>query len=733
MMLRVMLFEIYRHYRLRLAPGATVVKNTVVTTKPAAVPIIRVPREQNARPQAPAAEGDRPAGPAPAPAAPDWGAPTEIPETSAYRHLVIAYGSNFGANKGLAERFAERSRFHGYTSDVLTLNELVESPPRTQPWLLIVMTSTYTSNPPSNAATFKSWLERTEPGGQTWRNCQYLVWGLGNSQWNAFLAFPRYVHNKLSELGATPLAEFGYGDVGSPVWERRHTDWSSRVWPVLLELSGARPTEAAAARDAAEKAEAGALTRADSNTAMHRSLQAEDIEPEPAAEATSASSIMRRMSSGSRRWATSMRGGTPGSADQSRGQSRVLLVPTILTNAVGMDTVQARVLVCRELLSSGSPKRARHLEVSLPPGVTYQVGDHIGVCPKNDEELVERLAQRLGAALDSLFTVPKTMNVSAVPKGVVLQVRNVLTNLIDITGRPTVPLLDLMLVKVADPAERSRLLGIRDVLQTPDGPDSPLRAAIDAGGYDVLRLLDEFPSCSLNIFEFLAVAQQLRPRYYSTCSSPRVHGDGVAHVTVGFEPTPVPGMPGRDFRGMSSRYMHTLREGDRLNVFHDSADGFHLQEDVTKPMIFVSVGTGFAPMRAFLWERLALKRAGVPLAEAALFNGIRSTSLDYIYRDEIGQFASDGVLNHVHIATSREPPRQREYVQDQIKEQGALVWRLLAADGYVYVCGSQPMRDAVRTAFTDVVAQHGSLPREQAEAYLGEMETATRYRPDLWG
>ena len=325
------------------------------------------------------------------------------------------------------------------------------------------------------------------------------------------------------------------------------------------------------------------------------------------------------------------------------------------------------------------------------------------------------------------------MNVSAVPKDVVLQVRNVLTNLIDITGKPTVPLLDLLLEKAADPAERSGLTGIRDVLQTPDGPDSPLRTAIDAGGYNVLRLLDEFPSCSLNIFEFLRVAQQLRPRYYSTSSSPRIHGDGIAHVTVGLEIIPVPGMPGRDFRGMSSHYVHTLREGDRLNVFHDSSDGFHLQQDVTKPMIFVSAGTGFAPMRAFLWERLALRHAGVPLAEAAIFNGIRSTSLDYIYRDEIERFAAEGVLNHVHVATSRERPGHRDYVQDQIRAQGALVWRLLAADGYVYVCGSQPMRDAVRDAFVVVVTEHGSMPREHAEAYLDELETTARYRPDLWG
>ena len=465
---------------------------------------------------------------------------------------MIAYGSNFGANKELAERFAERSHFHGYTSDVMTLNELAESPPRTQPWLLVVMTSTYTSNPPANAAAFKARLEHTASGSAAWRACRYLVWGLGNSQWNAFLAFPRYVHKKLSELGAMPVAEFAYGDVGTPVWERLHAEWNSSVWPALLELSGARPTQAAAARDAAEKSAARELTGAYSSTAMQRSLRSEDAAgPQPAARERSASSIMHRMSSGSWR-RPGFLSGTAEPAERSGGQPRMLLAPTILTNAAGMDTVEAQVLACRELLPAESPKRARHLELGLPPGIVYQVGDHIGVCPKNDEEQVERLAQHLGAALDSLFMVPKTMNIRAAPKGVVLRVRNVLTSLVDITGRPTVPLLDLLLEKVTDPAERSRLVEIRDVLQEPDGRGSPLRAAIDAGGYDLLRLLEEFPSCPLNIFELLQVAQPLRPRYYSTSSSPQIHGDGVAHVTIGLEATPVPGMPGRDFRGMSA-------------------------------------------------------------------------------------------------------------------------------------------------------------------------------------
>jgi cytochrome P450 / NADPH-cytochrome P450 reductase len=731
MMLRVLLCVIYTHYRLRLAPGATVAKNTVVTTKPDGVPVIRLPRELMISPKEPPARREAPMTPAPAPGR-DWGPPTEIPEDSAYRHLVIAYGSNFGANRELAERFAERSHFHGYTSETITLNELAEAPSRTQPWLLVVMTSTYTSNPPSNATKFKALLERSGVADQTWRNCRYVVWGLGNSQWNAFLAFPRYVHSRLSELGATPVADFAYADVGSPVWERQHSDWNGHLWPVLLELSGARYTDAAAARAAAEDAAAAVLTGTDSNTAMHRSLRPVGGAPEAVERASSVSSIMRLMSPGARRSAPPLGASSP-SADRSRPQLQVLLVPTIRTNAVEIDTFEARVLACAELQSAQSPKRTRHLELSLPPGLSYRAGDHLGVCPKNNEERVEKLARHLGAELDGLLTVPKTLNVRAVPKGTVLQVRNVLTNLVDIAGRPSVMLLELLLEKASDGADRARLMEIWQVLQAPDGRASSLRDVVDAGGYSLLTLLDEFRSCSLNIFEFLQVAQPLRPRYYSTSSSPHVHGDGVVHITVGLEAASVPGMPTSEFRGMSSGYLHSLREGDRLNVFLESADGFHLQADVTKPMIFVSAGTGLAPMRAFCWERLALKNDGASLGEAALFNGIRSASLDYIYRDEIARFAEGRVLDHVHIATSRDRPGVRDYVQDRIREQGALVWRLLSDGGCIYVCGSQSMRAEVRDAFVDVAAKHGTMPRAQADAYLAELETTDRYRPDLWG
>jgi len=137
-------------------------------------------------------------------------------------------------------------------------------------------------------------------------------------------------------------------------------------------------------------------------------------------------------------------------------------------------------------------------------------------------------------------------------------------------------------------------------------------------------------------------------------------------------------------------------------------------------------------MRAFLWARAALRRNGAVLGQAALFNGLRSRQLDHLYHDEVDRFVTDGVLDQLHIAASRENPARREHVQDRIRRQGALVWRLLSEGGYVYVCGAQPMCDAVRAAIVDVLAAHGRIARVEAEALMAELEAAGRYRPDLW-
>ena len=128
-----------------------------------------------------------------------------------------------------------------------------------------------------------------------------------------------------------------------------------------------------------------------------------------------------------------------------------------------------------------------------------------------------------------------------------------------------------------------------------------------------------------------------------------------------------------------------------------------------------------------------MKRDGVMLAPAALFNGIRSSKLDYIYREEIEMFVAEGALDYLFVAMSREVPDKREYVQHQIAQQGSLIWNMVEDGAYIYVCGSQSMRDDVRTAFVETFENCGSLTASGAEGYMERMETDNRYRPDVWG
>jgi sulfite reductase alpha subunit-like flavoprotein len=78
-------------------------------------------------------------------------------------------------------------------------------------------------------------------------------------------------------------------------------------------------------------------------------------------------------------------------------------------------------------------------------------------------------------------------------------------------------------------------------------------------------------------------------------------------------------------------------------------------------------------------------------------------------------------------------PGKREYVQHRIAEQGTLVWDLIQGGAYIYVCGSQTVRDDVRASFVKTFATYGSRTMEEAEADMARLESAERYRPDVWG
>ena len=86
------------------------------------------------------------------------------------------------------------------------------------------------------------------------------------------------------------------------------------------------------------------------------------------------------------------------------------------------------------------------------------------------------------------------------------------------------------------------------------------------------------------------------------------------------------------------------------------------------------------------------------------------------------------------VVNTNHSQRQKVYVQDLVREQSARVYDALAnRGGLVYICGSSgKMPQAVREALIEAFQSHGSLTREDAEAYLVGMEKTGRYKQETW-
>ena len=142
----------------------------------------------------------------------------------------------------------------------------------------------------------------------------------------------------------------------------------------------------------------------------------------------------------------------------------------------------------------------------------------------------------------------------------------------------------------------------------------------------------------------------------------------------------------------------------------------------------VGPGTGVAPFRAFMQERIAINAPG----RNWLFFGHQRSSFDFFYEDEFKQMKASGALTRLSLAWSRDGD-QKIYVQDRMREVGRDIWSWLADGAHLYVCGdAKRMAKDVEIALVDIVAQHGVRSTEEAVAFVSELKKKGRYQQDVY-
>jgi len=358
------------------------------------------------------------------------------------------------------------------------------------------------------------------------------------------------------------------------------------------------------------------------------------------------------------------------------------------------------MVVSRTLLNKqGSEKETWHVELDLTePRLDYTVGDNFGFVPMNDPALVDAVITALEAPPD--FPIGgRTL-------------REVLSDGISLGPAP-----DMLFQLYSYVTGGARRLKAK-ALAAGEDPDG------DAKTLDVLAAIEKFPGVRPDPEAFIEALDPLQPRLYSISSSPKVDPGRVALTVDAVRYT-----IGRRRRlGVASTFLaERVAPGDKVKVYIQKSPDFGLPSDAAVPIIMVGPGTGVAPFRAFLQERMATKAPG----RNWLFFGHQRHDCDFFYEDEFAGMKAAGVLTRLSLAWSRDD-KAKFYVQDRMRQVGHDIWEWLQEGAHFYVCGAIRMGQDVERALVDIVAQHGARNADQAVAYVADLKKAGRYRADTY-
>ncbi|XLE11319.1 bifunctional nitrate reductase/sulfite reductase flavoprotein subunit alpha [Streptomyces sp. Pv4-95] len=365
----------------------------------------------------------------------------------------------------------------------------------------------------------------------------------------------------------------------------------------------------------------------------------------------------------------------------------------------------ATLLVGNRLLSlPGSQKEVRQFAFDTRDGdLAYEAGDALGVWPANSAGLVAEWLALTG--LDPDETVD-------LGDGMPLPLEEALRTRLDIS-RITTELLKFV-------AERTGSHDLRRLLR-PDNKDALAKWSWGRQAADVVGAYAVRASAA----EWAGVLQRLQPRLYSISSSPLAHPNEV-RLTVSV--VRYTNDLGRDRKGVCSTYLAECADDGPVQVFVQRSPHFRPPTDATTPMIMVGPGTGVAPFVGFLEDRLARGHTGPNW----LFFGEQRQATDFYHRPSLEAHRASGHLDRLDLAFSRDQ-RNKVYVQDRMRENGARLWQWLQDGAHFYVCGDAGrMAKDVDQALKDIVATHGSMADDEATAYVRRLAADRRYVRDVY-
>ncbi|KAJ7699946.1 hypothetical protein B0H17DRAFT_1195969 [Mycena rosella] len=356
--------------------------------------------------------------------------------------------------------------------------------------------------------------------------------------------------------------------------------------------------------------------------------------------------------------------------------------------------------VNRRLTAKEYDRNVFHLEFDTNgTGLTYSIGEALGVHGWNDEQDVLDFCRWYGVDPNRLVTIPVPSDEDIMHTRTVFQA---LQQQIDLFGRPPKSFFTDLAAYATTSVDKHALLFIG----APEGA-ATFKKLSEKDTVTFADVLQMYGSARPGIEMLCEMVGDIKPRHYSIASAQSVVGNRVDLLVVTVEWATPSGSPRY---GQCTRYLAGLRVGQKVTV-SIKPSVMKLPPDNRQPLIMAGLGTGAAPFRAFLQHRAMLMERGEEVGPVYYYFGSRYQAQEYLYGEEIEAFIMDSVITRAGLAFSRDGP-DKVYIQHKMLEDSEALAQMLQDDkGVFYLCGpTWPVPDVYEALVGALVKYRGRQP-----------------------
>lgn len=592
--------------------------------------------------------------------------------------LTVLYGSQTFTAQEIAERIWRTTKALGFRGPVQAMNEYPISMLIHEEFAIFVCATTGQGDEPDNMKKFWKFLLRKNLPANSLIKLKFGVLGLGDSSYSEFNFVAKKLHKRLIQLGARPLIDVGLCDYQHDLGhDGVVSPWIKEYFVRLKEYFPSIQTD----------------------------VKSEFIP----------------------RWKVSM---LKDKADVKSG-----FCEDIYFGHENSNNQEALLLEVDSNVRTTDESHFQDVRLisfkSVGKCLTYKPGDVFNIRPRNSKE-----------DIDDLFNILESNNIDIKPHYRLLVeeyhddmpvpefLRHPLTlyevaeQYWDLRCYATQYVFSILALVSQDKLERDKCIE----LSSPEGQEDWLNYCRRTKR-TVIEVLQDFHRSAAHLtlqtlFELFSI---IKPRSFSIASAcgAAAAGRGLQLLVAAVRYRTALRRPRL---GLASNWLAALLPGHKVYGWIKKGT-FVFPDDASVPYIMVGPGTGLAPFRSLLQERVHYGTASKDIMH--LFFGCRYKEKDYHCREELEGMAGDGNLS-LYCAFSRDQ-EDKIYVQHKIFENRETIWRLLNNNAHVFISGNaKSMPDNVREALADVIRVCSGTSAAASSDAVRSLQEQGRLQVETW-